>query len=329
MGININKKTAFGPEGFLIARNNPDGTPLSPDRVLGFYGTVNLSLDPEYVHDHAYLGVKIDSGAEDVQLVDWGAAVDDTAVTVAEMVTAINTAGFTDITAAPDAVTGRLLITYTGAGNPTFLQVFSVDTHPDFAADLDFGQGQTFGGAGAIYYEAFDNTRSIGLPKNIKDSEEIENEAGDGTLVTVVIPAILKGMDPVITTTDNDFRIKQLIQGGAWNETTSTYTPPLSSQTDKPIFSVHLFSPIYNKGTNQREDEAGYLYVRIPSITGLEGDETFDTKTLQEIAYNCKATEYEDENDVKQPFGTWQNLSSDEFIALDVENIEPETSIDT
>ena len=71
------------------------------------------------------------------------------------------------------------------------------------------------------------------------------------------------------------------------------------------------------------------MYVRIPSITGLEGDETFDTKTLQEIAYNCKATEYEDENDVKQPYATYQNLSNDEFTALDVENIEPTTDIDT
>ena len=43
MGVNINKKTAFGPEGFLIARNNPDGTPASPDRILGFYDTVDLS----------------------------------------------------------------------------------------------------------------------------------------------------------------------------------------------------------------------------------------------------------------------------------------------
>jgi hypothetical protein len=327
MGVNINKKTAFGPEGFLIARNNPDGTPASPDRILGFYGTVDLSAySPQ--HD-AYLGCKIDAGAEDVNQVDWTAAVDKSAVTVAEMVSAINAAGFTDITAAPDTATSRLLITYTGSGSPTFLQIFSVDTHPNFAAELDFGQGQTFGGEGVIYYEAFDNTRSLGLPKNIKDSEEIENEAGDGTLVTVIIPAILKGVDPVITTTDNDFRICQLIQGGTWTPATSTYTPPLSSQTDKPIFSIHLFSPIYNKGSNQREDEAGYLYVKIPSVTGLEGDETFETKTTQEILYNCKATEYEDENDVKQPFYVKQNLSSDEFTALDVENIEPSTDIDT
>lgn len=327
MGININKKTAFGPEGFLIARNNPDGTPASPNRVLGFYGTVDLSVYAP--QDDAYLGVKIDNRAEDVQLVDWGAAADVTAVTVAEMVIAINAAGFTDITAAPDPATGRLLITYTGAGTVTFLQVFAVDTHPNFSAELDFGQGQAFGGEGVVYYEAFDNTRSIGLPKNIKDSEEIENESGDGTLITVIIPAILKGVNPVITCTDNDFRIKQLIQGGTWNSATSVYTPPLSSQTDKPIFSVHIFAPIYNKGTNQREDEAGYQYIRIPSITGLEGDETLETKTLQETVYNCKASEYEDECDIKQAYATYQNLSTDEFTALDVENIEPITDIDT
>jgi hypothetical protein len=327
MGIDINKKTEFGPEGFLIARNNPDGTPPSPSRVLGFYGTVNLSA---YGPDNdAYLGIKIDNNAIQTNQVDWTAAVDKSAVTVQEMVNAINAAGFTDITASVDTATSRLLIQYTGTGNPTFLQVFSVDTHPTFAAELDFGQGQTFGGEGLIYFEAFDNARSIGLPKNIKDSEEIENESGDGTLITVIIPAIVKGYNPVLTCTDNDYQIKQLIQGGTWVSLTSTYTPPLSSQTRRPIFNIILFSPLYNKGSNQLEDEAGYLMRRINSITGYESDETFETKTLKETAYNCKATEYENQNDVKQPFYTDKNLSSEEFEALHVDEITPDTDIDT
>lgn len=326
MGIDINKKTEFGPEGFLIARNNPDGTPISPDRVLGFYNNVDLS---GYSQPDAYLGVKIDNNTEQYQEVDWTGAASYTAVTVQEMVDAINAAGFTDITASIDSATSRLLITYTGSGTATFLQVFSMDTHPDFAADLDFGQGQTFGGKGAVYYEAFDNARSIGLPKNIKDVEEIENESGDGTLITVIIPAIIKGYNPVITCTDNDYEIKQLIQAGTWDSDTSTYTPPLSSQTKRPIFSVILFSPIYNKGSNQREDEEGYLMKRINSITGYETDETFETKTLKETAYNCKATEYENQNDVKQPYYTDQNLSPEEFDDLHVEDITPEMSIDT
>ena len=327
MGININKKTEFGPEGFLIVRNNPDGTPPSPDRVLGFYGTVDLSdYAPSY---DTWLGVKIDNGTEDYQEVDFSGAVDPTAVTVQEMVDAINAAGFTDITASVDTVTSRLLTVYTGAGTPTFLQVFSVDSSPNFAAELDFGQGQTFGGSGCIYYEAFDNTRTVALPKNIKDSEEIENESGDGTFISVIIPAIVKGYSPTLTCKDNDYQIKQLIQAGTWTPATSTYVPALSSLTRRPIFSIIFFSPVYNKGTHLREDEDGYLCRRINNITGYEADETFETKTLKETSYNCKAAEYDNELEVKQPYYTDQILSVDEFDALNVTEITPITDADT
>lgn len=331
MGININKKTSFGPEGFLIVRNNPDGTPPSPDRVLGFYGTVDLS---DYApQDDAYLGMKIDNGTEEALEVDWSAALNASAVTVAEMVTAINNAGggagFTDITASVDTYTSRLLIAYTGSGNPDFLQVFSVDTHPDFAAELDFGQGQDFGGEGLIYYEAFDNTRTINLPKNIKDAEEIENEAGDGTNISVTVPAIVKGYDPVITIKDDDYEIKQLIQGGIWTPATSTYTPPLTSQTDNPVFSVIMFSPKYGKGAHKREDMDGYLRKDIFSMVGYEADVTYETKTLQEISYNCKATEWDNEAGTTQPYYEDNILTVDEFNALHVEEIHPITDITT
>jgi len=330
MGININKKTAFGPEGFLIVRNNPDGTPPTPDRVLGFYGTVDLS---EYSpQNDAYLGMKIDNNTEEYLEVDWSAAADMTAVTVAEMVTAINNAGgtgFTDITASVDTYTSRLLIQYTGSGTVNFLQVFSVDTHPDFAAQLDFGQGQEFGGEGLMYYEAFDNTRTINLPKDIKDAEKIDNEAGDGTLIQVVSPAIVLGYNPVITIKDDDYPMKQLIQGGIWTSATSTYTPPLSSQTDNPVFSVIMFSPKYSKGSHKREDMAGYLRKYIFSMTGYEGDVTYDTKTLQEILYNCTATEWDDETGATQPYYEDNTLTEDEFNALYVDEITPITDIET
>jgi len=328
MGININKKTAFGPEGFLISRNNPDGTPLSPDRILGFYGTVDLSDYSIGGHD-AYLGVKIDNNAEQVFEVDWTGAVDYTAVTVQEMVDAINAAGFLDITASIDVITTRLLIAYTGTGTPDFLQVFSVDTHPNFAAELDFGQGQEFGGEGAIYYEAFDNTRTINLPKNIKDAEEIENEAGSGDFIAVTIPAIIKGYNPVITIKDDDYEIKQLIQGGEWTAGTSTYTPPLTSQTESPIFSVIMFSPKYGKGSHHREDEDGWLRKDIFSITGYEADVTYETKALQEISYNCKATEWQNEDDETQPYYEDNTLTPDEYDSLHVEEIHPVTDITT
>lgn len=327
MGININKKTAFGPEGFLIIRNNPDGTVPTPQRIIGFYGTVDLS---DYApDDDAYLGIKINNEAEQYREVDWSTAIDPSAVTVAEMVTAINNAGFVGITASQDVATDRLLIRYTGVGTANFLQVFSVSTHPTFAADLDFGQGQTFGGEGCLYYEAFDNTRTIALPKNLKDAETVENEAGDGTYISVTIPAIVKGYNPAITIKDDDYEIKQLIQAGTWNPADSSYIPALTSLTDRPIFSVIMFSPKYDKGAHKREDEAGYLRKDIYSITGYEGDVTYETKALQEIVYNCIATEWTDQNDNVIYYYKDQTLTPDEFDALHVEELHPVTDIDT
>lgn len=330
MGININKKTAFGPEGFLIARNNSDGTPLSINRVLGFYGTVDLS---GYDGHDAWLCMKIDNNTEMAYEVDWSAAIDDTAVTVAEMVTAINNAnggvGFPNITASVDVYTNRLLIAYTGAGNPNFLQVFSADDDPTFAADLDFGQGQEFGGEGARYYLAFDNTRTINLPKEIKDAERIENEAGNGSLIAVNIAAILLGYNPVITIKDDDYEIKHLIQGGTWTPATSVYRPPLSSQTEKPIFHIIMFSSKYDKGENYREDEAGYLRKDIFHMTGYEGDVTYETKALQEISYNCKAIEWENETGEVEEFYQDMTYTPDEFDALHIDELEPSTDVST
>lgn len=328
MAINLNKRTALGAEGFLVARCNPDGTPISPTRVLGFYGTVDLSDYSVGGHD-AYLGIKIDDGVEDIQLVDWTAALDYAAVTVAEMVTAINAAGFTNITASPDPATGRLLIVCTAPAGINFLQVFSVSTHPDFAADLDFGQGQEFGGEGAYYRECFDDAKSLTLPNDLKDAENIESEAGDGTLITVMIAAIMKGKKPVLTFNDSDKQLKQMIQGGTWDPDISTYTPPLSSQTRKPKFSIIAFSAIYNKGSSQREDMSGWQRLNLPMVTGIEGDSTLEAKTLQEISFACQASEWEDSSGVKQPCYTETNYTEAEYASLNPEAIEPDMDYTT
>src|SRR5690606_4946498 len=130
----------------------------------------------------------------------------------------INAAGFTDVTASADATTGRLLVVYDGSEDPDTMQIYDPDSDK-LASQLDFGQGITHGGDGAKFVKCFDNTVSVGLPKNIKDIEEIETESGDGTLITIIVPALLKGLKPVITMSDNDLVLKQLIQGGSYDST--------------------------------------------------------------------------------------------------------------
>ena len=315
--MSINKKTSFSVEGFRAMRANPDGTPAAIDRMLGFSGTVDLS---SIVGNAADITVKIDNETEDTQEVDWAAAVDKTAVTVAEMVTAFNLAGFTDVVASPDAGTGRFKVAYDGSETPSYIQLYNGDTD-NLATLLDFGQGQTYGGEGLKFVKCFDNTISIGLPKNIKDREEVEGEAGDGTIITVIKEAIVKGINPVITMMDNDLELKQLIQGGTYNSTTNLYTPPTTSVTSKPIFSLEVFCPVYSKGTNKREDMDGYEFLKLPSCTGVEGDLTKEAKTLGNYIYNVTATEYDNSSGVLQPTWTEQLLSNEDFAALEVEEV--------
>lgn len=313
----INKKVNFSVEGLLLIRSNPDGTPVSIDRILGFANTVDLSA----YSLTAELTVKIDGGAEDTQTIDWTAALDPTAVTVAEFITAFNAAGFTDVTASADSVTGRLLIAYSGAGSPNFLQIYD-GADIGFAADLDFGQGQKYGGSGAKYITAFDNLVSVSYPANIKEKEEIETESGDGTYTSIIIEALNKGSNPVITFNDEDFKIKQLILGGNYIEAENSFEDPTTDQTDKPIFTMEVFNDIYNKGGGQpRPDNAGVKRTILYSCTGNEADSEDTTKAITNFAFNLTSGEWQDETDTKRSFRKRQNLSIEDFEALDVYNL--------
>lgn len=313
----LNKDVGYSVEGLTLIRSNPDGTPALPSRILGFGGTVDLTS----FGTSAELVAKIDTGAAETKTIDYTAAVDQSAVTVAEMVTAITTAAFTDLTASVDSSTGRLLIVYSGSASPEFLQILD-GVDDGFAAALDFGQGQKYGGPGAKYVTAFDNVVSIELPQNIKDKEENEQESGDGTYTSIVHESITKGRNPVVTFNDKDFRIMQLIAGGVYDEATNKYTPPTTDQTNKPIFTMNIFHDIYDKGAGQpREDKKGVERRIEYNCTGNMGDLTLTTKAFRNYVFNVTSGEWRDENGVKQAYETIQNLSIVEYEALDVENL--------
>jgi hypothetical protein len=307
----INKKTEFSVEGFRIMRNNPDGTLPSADRLLGFVNTVDLTAIG--TDETGTLTIKKDDGSAESKNVDFSAAVDITAVTVAEAITALTTAAFTGMTWSQDSDTSRLKgVSATG----TYIQVYG-----ELAPLLDFGYGVLHGGEGLKFVKCFDNTTQIGLPKNIKDKEEIEVESGNGTLITMLIESIIKGLNPTIALMDDDYDLKELIQGGTYDRTANTYDPPTTSITTKPVFNIEVYVPIYSKGTQKREDMSGYKKLLLRSCTGTEGDLTLDVKAWASHAYNITASEYTDENSVL--WAAWQEgtLTTAQFAALDVENV--------
>jgi len=313
----LNKLLEFSIEGFILRRSNPDGTPTTTSRVLGFSGTVDLSVHtPTFIVE---LAVKVDS-TEEIKDIDFSGAIDKTAVTVAEMVTSINNAAFTDITASADSITGRLLIVHDTPASVKYLQVYDGST-PGFAASLDFGQGIKYGGQGVRIVKAFDNVISVSLPINQKDKEEIETEAGDGTYSSIIIEAITKGRNPVLTMNDKDFYIKQLILGGVYDIVNNRYRPPTTAQTRKPIFVTEIFVATYPKGTSNREDIAGYNQTILFSCTGNEGDGNKETKVIANFVFNLSSTEHNDENGNRVSYEEEANLTPEEYEALDIENL--------
>jgi len=312
--VYINQKSRFATEGFRVKRSNPDGTIPTASRFLGFMGTADLSAVLDPTDDDADLSVKIDDGAKDVNAVDFTAALDKTAVTVAEAVTALTTAGFTGITWSLDTATGRLK---GSAASGAEIEV----TGP-LAAALGFGQGIEHGGNGLEFIRCFnDRTISIGMTKNKKDKEEIDQEGAKGTPTRMVIGAKLLGQTLAIAMKDKDYELLEVIQGGTFDRVTGQYDPPLSSRQEAPMFFIDVFSPVYSEGENKIESMSGYEHLRFRSCIGMEGDVPVEAKAWANYAFDVEAGEYTTESGTKLPAWSEKTLTVAAFEALNVESV--------
>ena len=166
--------------------------PFRHNQVRRFANTADLSAVLEETFDEveenvhtAGLTIKIDNGTAQTKTVDLTDAEDKNAVTV-KAVDALTAAAFTGITWSKEEGTGRLMGT---SGTGTEIAV----TGP-LAAALDFGQGIAHGGNGLEFLKVFnDRTMSIGMTKNKKDKEEIDQEGAKGGITRMLISAKLLG----------------------------------------------------------------------------------------------------------------------------------------
>jgi hypothetical protein len=313
MGV-INRKERFATEGLRFQRLNGDGTIPTPQRFLGFANTVDLS--GVLVAGKADLTVRVDGGAIQTRSCDFSAVPDLTAVPVASAVTVLTTAAFSTFTWSLDPDTTRLKGSTSGGGNK--IQVVG-----PLAAALDFGQCVKYGGNGNPIISFFDDeTISIGLPKDIKDKEEIDIEGAKGTITRMVIGAMLQGLSPVVTFKQKDYDALELIQGGKLDRAAGTYDPPLSNESEHPTFYAEIFSAIYSVGSNKLTDVAGYEKLLLRSMIGTEGDVPIEAKAWAQYAYNLVATEYTDETGKAWPSYQEQTLTPEEFDALQVKSLK-------
>lgn len=299
-------------DGFRICRNNPDGTRPTASRFLGFTGTCNLTA--VLTADKANMTIKID-GVSQTKEVDFTAAADITKVTVAEAVTALTSLFTTPaITFSLDTATQRLKGT---CATGTYVQVTGA-----LAAALDFGQGIAEAGNGLEIIKVFDDrVASIALAKNIVAAQEITQEGSKGTIDTVNIGQKLKGINPVMNINDEDYALLELIEGGTFDRTASTYVPPLNDKQTQPTFWIEIFSPMVRKGSTKFSDSPCEEMLVIPSAMGAEGDVGIESKAFAKYVYNITATGYTDETGVKHPAYNKKQLTKSAFLAMDVENV--------
>jgi hypothetical protein len=314
MAIDKQELGDFSIQGARLQRLNPDGTQPLPSNTLSGVGPFDLSGLTASAGD---LTIKIDNGTPETNSVDFAGAVDINAVTPAEAVTALTAASFTDITFSATS-DDRVKIAYSGAGTPSKMQVYD-----ELVGYMDIGKSGISGLSvlGTQILKAFTSTVSLARAKNIKAGEEIELEAGDGSLYTVITDDIMKGENPVLNLAKNDFEMKELIQGGSFDATNVVYTPPTTDQTEQPRFSMETFVPEYQKGTNKRSDLVGYLKTTHYSCVGIEGDISNEAKAWAQFAYNLKSTEWTDLTGAKKAAYDETKLTTAEFDALNVEDV--------
>ncbi len=320
MSYSFDRKTSFSVEGSRWRRINPDGTYPAVDRQIGFVGTIDVSA---LVAGDVMLYRLNAQGAFVSIIVDFTVMtfVDDTKATVAEVVTGLNLdANFSAVfTASADATTGRLKIVET-ADTATYLE-FNGTGNIIPVLELGAYNGNR-SGFGTHFIDCFDNSGALGLPKEIKDFEEIEVESGDGSALSMVVSALLKGLNPSLALTDELWELKQLIQGGSNDQTitgvSNRYKPPTTSQVYLPGFAGEVFEAKYDKGSNLRNNMAGYKRLNLNNCAGIEGDLNDEVKAWATYQFNIRVREYTDLSSVKQPGYTEDFLSLSEFDALGI-----------
>ena len=302
MALELDAKYEFAAKFLRVTPLNDDLSQPSKDSVLGgigpfdFSGVAAIATVP--------LITKIDGGAAETVQVNLTAAVDQSAVTVAEMVTAITTAAPTDVTASADATTGRLKLVFASGG---VVQAYGE------AAELGLiGLGQGLRVISSDTFKSFTDT-----PTN-KDSETFANTTVNGTDIEVQSDGFRKGTAGNFVDTAMDYLLRAMIEGGSIDSVTGKYSVP-TSLSKKIYFKIEVFWAKYSVGTSLEEAVVGYTQQTIYNCVGSYGDKTRE-RGMTDTTYSYIATPYKIAG-IIQPDSDELPLTVEAYQALDLENI--------
>jgi hypothetical protein len=257
MSLRTAAKYVEGFKFFRLMPHGPDGLISTPIRVVGGIGPFDFSAAS--VPAAVPIKWKIDNGAELSDDVDITDAVDDAAVTVDELITAITAAPFTGLTASKEAVTGRFKLAITVPGAAVHFQVYG-----EFANIVGIGQG--FG----CEFIRSDTMKSFQETPSVKASETLTTTDANGKDTEVITDGYRKGFTGTLVDTAIDAKLKALMEGGHYDETTKIYEAPTIDDT-APTFWMEVYSAIYHEGTNKEPDLVGYVKKLYRSCKGAIG----------------------------------------------------------
>ena len=274
MALKEDAKYEHGLTCILFQMRNDDQSEALPDNTIGGVGPFDFSgvADPSAVP----MSFKIDTGAVETIDLDFTtpAVADIAAVTVAEVIAAINAESPTNITASAEAVTGRLKIV---ASTGTRFQVYGV------AAELSMiGQGY---GTRIVMTNTMEN---IDTSPNQKEDETHTVTDANGVDVEVIIPGYRKGVNGSWVDNANDFLIRRIFEGGTIDSVTGEYSAPTVA-TVKGAFIIEFYTAFYLVGTNKKVDLNSYGRQRILSAIGSYGDRSY-LNDFSKANYNYTAT---------------------------------------
>jgi hypothetical protein len=251
------------------------------------------------------LSIKLDNAAvETKNLVLSSYSGHASAILASEIVSAITTAAFTNLTASVDSTTGRLkLVRTTG----TYLQVYGQ------AAELSgFGRG-----IGAQFVKC-DTLESASVVPTVKADETDTTTDANGNDTDCIVEGYVKGATGNLVDTVEDFYLMRLMSGGTIDSAGAFSLP--NSGSSKPYFGIEIFNPVYGEGENKQNEMTGYEKTTVYNAMGSLEEDAFN-KSWRKKSYSFAATTYKNTAGVEQTAVKYEYLTLAAYAALAIDSV--------
>lgn len=313
MALRTDAKYWFGLPFARFMPLNDDLTIPTATRMFGgtgpfdFSGVANISA--------VALTIKLDNGTATSIVVDLSAAVSASAVTVAELVTALTTQATPALSTLSIAASSA-----TGKNGSTRIKLASTDTSttPDYiqvygelATTAKFGQGL------GLKFVKSDTLQTGSFTPVVKEDETITVTDAKGKDTEIITDGYMKGLTATIVDTAKDHELAVLMFGGSYSS--GSYEAPTSDST-RYYFYAEFYWPYYSKGTNQEADLVGYIQKTVRIAKGSLGDEEHSREwTLGN--YTMTATTYKNESGTLEGTFYEDELTTSAYNALNLTTV--------